>query len=873
MNLTLGILAHVDAGKTTLSEAMLYASGTIHRLGRVDSRDTYLDGGEQERLRGITITAKQASFSLPGGVEVTLIDTPGHTDFASEAEAVLPVLDCAILLISRSDGVTAHTETLWRLLARHRVPVMVFVNKTDLAGQEEGEILRALRAAFGSGFLDAREGLFGEEAALCEEALTEEYLETGGLSEASVRGAIAKRKMFPCFFGSALKMDGVAALMDALARIAPRFVPPPEGAMLGGKVFRIAYDGKGNRVTHLKLTSGCIKARSVLTLHRKNGERVEEKIDRMALQVGKGEQVVETLVAGQVAMLTGLTATQVGMGIGCEESAPEATLRPVMSYRMALPTGCSAYEWLPRLKRLEEENPLLALTYEERTGEIRIHLTGEVQLEVLEAEILRRFGLAVRFDAGSLLLRETITRTVEGVGHFEPLRHYAEVHLLLEPLGQGEGLQIASSCPPNLISMGWQRGILDVLRAQTLTGVLTDSPLTDMKITLISGRAHPKHTEPGDFAEAAGRALRQGLMRAESVLLEPYYEFRLALPGECLGRAMTDLEMRGARFEAPTEESGGFVLCGVAPVAAMRDYLPEIPAYTRGRGRISVRPGPYLPSERQAALVAERGYRAEADPAHPADSIFCKNGAGYSVPWQMAEGMMHVPTRRRARSAQKREENRSKRAARRGNDFEAEERELLAIFERTYGPIRRKSAPEKKQVMAQAVEEGVLMEPIREYVLVDAYNVIFSWEELREAAEESLDLARSMLLHMLINYQGYRGCRLIVVFDAYRTAGGRGSVEETDGVWVVYTKEAETADTFIERVCYRLGQSGKERRRVRVVTSDGPEGLIVLGSGASRVASDSFREEVLRVSEEIRELLDALGKARGENTEEAEGRP
>lgn len=859
MKITLGILAHVDAGKTTLSEAMLYASGTIHRLGRVDNRDTYLDSGEQERKRGITITAKQAAFSLRE-TSVTLIDTPGHTDFASEAEAVLPVLDCAILLISLADGVTAHTETLWRLLGKHRVPVMVFINKTDLPGMERRELLAKLCASFGQGFLDATDCLDGEEAALCSERLMEQYLEEGVLTDDAIREAIAERKLFPCFFGSALKMQGVDRLLDALERYAPT---APEGlsdAMLGARVFRIEHDDKGNRITHLKVTSGTLRARSVLTLRTKKGDRIEEKIDRITVLSGKSDKVCESAEAGTVAAVTGLSASYVGQGIGCEGDAEEAQLRPVMSFRLVLPSGCGAFAWLPKLKQLEEENPLLQLTWVERTGEIRISLTGEVQLEVLTEEIRRRFGIAVRFDGGGILYQETIRKTVEGVGHFEPLRHYAEVHLLLEPLPRASGLQIASSCPPDRLSMGWQRSILDLLRGQVLTGVLTNSPLTDMRITLISGRSHPKHTESTDFAQAAIRALRQGLMRADSVLLEPYYAFRLALPAESLGRAMNDLDGMGAICEPPVEENGGFVLFGQAPVSRLREYLPEIPSYTRGRGRVGVRPGDYFPCAGQDAVIAAIGYNPEADPDHPADSIFCKNGAGYSVPWQQAEGMMHVPTRRRERSAERREQDRIRKAVRGGRDFDAEDRELMAIFERTYGKIRPRKLSEPRRITASAPSSASSpVEPAVEYLLVDAYNVIFSWEELREAAEESLDLARSMLLHLLMNYQGYRKCRLILVFDAYRTVGGSGVIEDMGGVYVVYTREAETADTFIERTAYLLGEGNqKQRRHVRVVTSDGKEQLIVLGSGAQRVSSELFREEVAKVSEEISEILERL---------------
>ncbi len=858
--ITLGILAHVDAGKTTLSEAMLYTAGTLHKLGRVDNRDTFLDNGEQERKRGITITAKHAAFSLKDA-NVTLIDTPGHTDFASEAEAVLPVLDCAVLLISPADGVTAHTETLWKLLARHRVPTFVFINKIDLPGRDPKQLLAELSRQFGQGFLDMSDGIDCEQAAMCSEALMEAYLAYDVLEDAQIRDAVANRAVFPCFFGSALKMQGVDRLLDALERWAPTPCSDREQGLLGARVFKISHDEKGNRLTHLKLTSGTLRARTPISLRSKKGEVTVEKVDRILVHDGKTEQVREEIGAGEVAVLTGLSATWVGQGIGWEAHAEEATLVPVTSYRVALPSGCGAFEWLPKLKKLEEENPMLRLAWVERTGEIRVSLTGEVQTEVLIEEIRRRFGITVRIENRSILYRETIRKTVEGVGHFEPLRHYAEVHLLLEPLERGAGLQIGSSCPPQKLSVGWQRSILDILHAQTLTGVLTNSPLTDMRITLISGRSHPKHTEAGDFMQATMRALRQGLMRAEALLLEPHYRFRLSLPTEALGRAMTDLDSMGGECEAPIEENGSFTLCGHAPVSALHEYLPLIPSYTHGKGRVFVKPGDYLPCPLQEEVVRAIGYRPEADPDHPADSIFCKNGAGYSVPWQQAEGYMHVPTRRRERSAEKREQDRRSRAKKAGRDFDAEDRELMAIFERTYGPIRRRKLSEPRRIAASeaaaaAIDDG----KVTEYLLVDAYNVIFAWEELRDAAEESLDLARNMLTHLMMNYQGFRGCRLILVFDAYRT-GGVGDIEDQGGVVVVYTREAETADSFIERTVYLLGETGKKQKRtVRVVTSDGAEQLIVLGSGAIRVSAEQFREEVARVDEEIAQILERLRK-------------
>ncbi len=866
MKTTLGILAHVDAGKTTLSEALLYRSGTIHRLGRVDHRDTYLDSGEEERARGITIKAKQAAFQVADR-QITLIDTPGHTDFASEAEAVLPVLDCAILLISLADGVTAHTRTLWTLLARHRVPVFVFVNKIDLPGRDKNEIITQLRETFGSGFFDCSGGFDEENCAMLSEELMEEYLVCGSISLDSRQKAVKNRLLYPVFFGSALKMIGVDDLLCALSTLSPAAPDSPPTAPLGAKVFRIEYDEKGGRITHLKLTSGSLKARSLITLRTKKGDPITEKIDRITVLDGKNPRVVEEIGAGDIAMLTGLTQTRVGQGIGIDREAPDATLLPVMSYRLRLPLGASAYEWMPKLRKLDEENPLLRLSYHERTGEIRICLTGEVQTEVLVADIERRFGISVQIDSGSLLYQETITKTVEGVGHFEPLRHYAEVHLLLEPLARGEGLKIASSCPPDRLAYTWQRCIMECLKNEVLTGVLTNSPLTDLRITLISGRAHPKHTETPDFVQATSRALRQGLMRAESLLLEPYYDFALTLPPDCLGRAMTDLDNLGGILAPPIEENGNFTLEGSAPVAKLREYLPEIPSYTKGMGHISLRPGEYRPVKEQEQIVSSFGYNPETDPDKPIDSIFCKNGAGYAVHWSQAEGMMHVPTRRHERSAERKAELRARKAARSGRDFDAEERELMAIFERTYGPIRRRSVPEKSKIVAENQANEPNIAPKTEYILVDAYNVIFSWEELREAAGDSLDLARSMLLHILANYRGYRGCRMIVVFDAYRT-GNEGKIEQIDDIFVVYTAQSETADAFIERVSYLLGAQKREGKTVRVVTSDGPEQLIVLGNGGIRVSSEAFREEVTRVSEEISDLLERLGRDRsGQNGE------
>lgn len=866
MKITLGIVAHVDAGKTTLSEAMLYTAGTIRHLGRVDNRDTYLDSEEQERKRGITVVAKQASFSI-GEKEITLIDTPGHMDFSSEAEAVLPVLDCAILLISRADGITAYTETLWRLLAQHAIPTFVFVNKFDLPGKTKEELLRELQGAFGQGFVDADEQIDAEEAAMCAEELMEEYLRCGSLSDERISEAIAARMLFPCFFGSALRLQGVSRLLDALERWAPGMPGGEECTMLGAKVFQIFHDDRGNRITRMKITSGTLRAKSTITVYSKNGKAVTEKVDRILIRQGKTERICDCAGIGSVVSVTGLNSTYVGQGIGCEEDAAEAQLRPTMSYRMVLPKGCSAYEWMPRLKKLEEENPLLQISWVARTEEIRVSLTGEVQIEVLTEEIGRRFGISVSFDEGSVLYQETITKTVEGVGHFEPLRHYAEVHLLLEPLPRGEGVQIVSACPPDRLAVNWQRNVLESLRAQTLIGTLTGSPLTDLRITLISGKAHPKHSESNDFAQAAQRALRQGLMRACPILLEPHYDFRMMLPEDALGRAMTDLALLGGSQDAPNEENGWFLLRGHAPVSAMRRYVSEIPVYTHGKGRVTLRVGSYYSCPAQDEIVQAIGYRPESDPDHPADSIFCKNGAGFSVPWQSAESYMHVPTRRsESRRAENSELGGGGCAKRKASEFQAEDRELMAIFERTYGPIKQRRLTEPRRIVWKKEAEPVkAASDAVEYLLVDAYNVIFCWEDLRNAAESSLDLARNMLLHLMMNYRGYRGCRLILVFDAYRISGGSGSIEEQGGVYVVYTREAETADSFIERVSYLLGEGSRRetsRSRVRVVTSDGKEQLIVLGNGAVRVSAEQFYEEVCQTDDDIARILNKLKQAK-----------
>ena len=853
--LVLGVLAHVDAGKTTLSEALLYQSGAIRRLGRVDHRDAFLDTDEMERERGITIFSKQAEFPL-GDLAVTLLDTPGHVDFSAEAERVLQVLDCAVLVVSGSDGVQAHTRTLWRLLERYAVPTFLFINKMDLAGTDREALLSELKARLDSGCVDFSlppEAL-AEEAAVCDEALLERYLETGEMAEEDLTDLIRRRKLFPCLFGSALKLEGVEALLEALRRHGPLRAYPEA---FGARVFKVSRDARGARLTWMKVTGGVLRAKDLLTNRRPDTpeeEVWEEKADQLRLYSGEKFQPVDSAPAGTVVAVTGLSRALPGQGLGHETAWTVPALEPVLAYQMQTEADPSAA--LKALRLLEEEDPQLRVSW--TTGAVRVQLMGEVQTEILQRRLRERFGIEAQFGAGRVVYRETIAAPVEGVGHFEPLRHYAEVHLLLEPLPRGTGLHFATVCPEDQLDGHWQRLVLTHLWEKPHLGVLTGSPITDMKLTLTAGRAHEKHTEGGDFRQATYRAVRQGLMSAESVLLEPWYAFRLELPAAQLGRALNDVQQMGGEAEPPEALGEEAVLTGQAPVAAMGDYAKELAAYTRGQGRLSLRPAGYRPCGDPETVVGALGYDPERDVENTPDSVFCAHGAGYTVKWSEVPAQAHVVSgvRLSAPKAEEAKEPETRRSAAYAGTIE-QDKELQAIFERTYGAVKRRDFLPPKAPRRPASPEALERRPASrqpsgpEYLLVDGYNIIFAWDELKAVAQESLDAARKALCDLLCNYQGYRKCELIAVFDAYKVRGGQGSVEKYHNIHVVYTKEAETADAYIERATYELGK----RHRVRVATSDGPEQLIILGHGALRVSAAAFREEVEAVQGQIARIL------------------
>ena len=858
--LAVGILAHVDAGKTTLSEGLLYRSGSLRRLGRVDHQDAFLDTDPIERERGITIFSKQAILPL-GETAITLLDTPGHVDFSSEAERTMGVLDYAILVISGTDGVQGHTMTLWRLLKRYGVPVFLFINKMDLAGADRAALMAELKTKLDDGCVDVGDGTddgWLEEAAMCGESAMETFLETGTLPEEVLAGLIGERKLFPCCFGSALKLDGVDRLLGCLDRYTRQKAAPAE---FGARVFKIARDSQGNRLTYLKVTGGRLRVKDLLT-NRRPGlpeEKVwEEKADQLRIYSGEKFQTVEQAEPGTVCAVTGLGRTRPGEGLGFEPPGEEPALEPVLSCQVLLPEGQDPYTAMAKLRQLEEEDPQLRLVWNEQLREIHIQLMGQIQLEVLRRLAQERFGLELSFGPGSIVYRETIAAPVEGVGHYEPLRHYAEVHLLLEPLPRGSGLRLGTACPEDVLEGRWQRLILTHLEEKIHLGVLTGSPVTDLSITLTAGRAHEKHTEGGDFRQATYRAVRQGLMEAESILLEPWYDFRLELPSEHVGRAMSDLQRMGGRTDPPETLGTEVVLTGSAPVAGLGDYAREVTAYTRGRGRLSCVFKGYEPCGDQAAVVEALGYDPERDLENPADSVFCAHGAGYVVKWDQVPGMAHVSSGIDFTTEEEPEAPvPAGGSARRSWAGSLEEdKELQAIFERTYGKVEREAfrpAPKPARTSLDGEKYRILeQERGPEYLLVDGYNIIFAWEELKAVAQDNLDAARQMLMDLLSNYQGFRKCEVILVFDAYKVPGSTREVSHYHNIHVVYTKEAETADAYIEKATFELS---KQRRRVRVATSDGAEQLIILGHGALRLSASIFRQEVEQTAGQIAAIL------------------
>ena len=863
--LVVGILAHVDAGKTTLSEALLYCSGSLRKLGRVDHQNAFLDTESLERERGITIFSKQASLQW-GDMELRLMDTPGHVDFSAEAERTLQVLDCAVLVINGSDGVQGHTRTLWRLLEKYSVPVFVFVNKMDLTGTDRGKLLEELKRSFGDGCVDfaAEDEERAEQIALCHEDALAEYLDGGVICDETVTALVGARKLFPVRFGSALKLEGVEECLTDMERYGPPLRPLSGFA---ARVYKVSRDPQGVRLTWMKITGGTLRVKETLDAPRpgSSDDNRQEKVDQIRLYSGQKFQLAEEVSAGTVCAVTGLSNTWPGQGLGLETDADAPVLEPVLSYRVLLPPEIPAHTALQKLRLLEEEDPQLHLTWDETTRQIGVQLMGTVQMEVLQRLIADRFGMAVTFGAGDVVYRETIAAPVEGIGHFEPLRHYAEVHLLLEPGEPGSGLQFGSAVSQDELDLNWQRLILTHLAERQHRGVLTGSPITDMKITVIAGRAHLKHTEGGDFRQATWRAVRQGLMQAESVLLEPWYEFRMELPTENVGRAMTDIQQMGGETQPPEMAGEETLLIGSAPVSALRDYAAELTAYTRGRGRLHCMPCGYRPCGDQKAAVAERGYVPERDVDNPADSVFCDHSSGGIVPWDQVPQMAHIPPMRMRREeapAQTVPAQRTERRSAPSGGFE-QDKELQAIFERTYGAVRRRGMLPMEQVRRQEqLAERRHIKPRNtgpEYLLVDGYNIIFAWDELKAVARDNLDAARKNLMDVLSNYQGFRQNIVIVVFDAYKVSGNPGSVEKYHNIDLVYTKESQTADAYIEKATYELGRN----HRVRVATSDNTEQLIILGHGALRVSASAFREEVESVEGQIAALLRRSNSAGG----------
>lgn len=862
--LVIGILAHVDSGKTTLSEAMLYRAGALRRLGRVDHRDAFLDTDALERSRGITIFSKQALLSLPEA-ELTLLDTPGHVDFSSEVERALQVMDYAILVISGTDGVQSHTETLWRLLERYQVPVFVFINKLDLAGADRAARMDELRRRFGSGCVDLSAAGSSDDLALCSEELFETITSGGTPDDAQLADAVARRELFPCFFGTALRLEGVDELLDALQRLTR---PLPGRREFGARIFKVTRSDSGERLTWLKVTGGELKVKAELSSRPDARRAWRGKADQLRLYSGAKFSLVSTAEPGTVCAVTGLTDSYAGEGLGFEPDAAAPALEPVLRYRVLLPAGCDETAALRQLRELEQEDPMLHVVWDEHLGEVHLQLMGEVQLEILQSLIERRFGLRVEFDEGGILYKETISARVEGVGHYEPLRHYAEVHLLLEPGEPGSGIQLGSACREDSLAANWQRLILTHLVEKAHRGALTGAPLTDVKITLAAGRAHPKHTEGGDFRQATYRAVRQGLRTAAAqgacVLLEPWYEFSLRLPQESVGRALADMPRLHAEFEPPASEGDMALISGKAPVAALRGYAREVAAYTRGRGQLSCLPGGYAPCHNTDEVIAASGYDIDADTANTADSIFCSHGAGVLVRWDEVPEHMHIPSvlaRDERLSRGPAEDGGMPSRAARAADYRsalAADKELMAIFERTYGPIRRDPVQAMRTVKRRPTAESQARRaPSRpqlegpEHLLVDGYNVIFAWDELKALAADNLDAARQRLMDILCNYAGYRQCVPILVFDAYKVKGGEREVEQYHNLYVVYTKEAETADMYIEKATHEIAR----RYRTRVVTSDTTEQLIILGNGALRISSQAFEKEVRAVEAEIREFL------------------
>lgn len=854
--IVIGVLAHVDSGKTTLSEALLYQSGSIKKLGRVDHRDSYLDTFSLERDRGITIFSKQAVIKYKD-TQFTLLDTPGHVDFSAETERTLQVLDYAVLVISATDGIQSHTRTLWKLLSKYNVPCFLFINKMDLNGADQERIMVELKAKFSDGCVDfgcSDEPEFYENIALCDEKLLNQYYENNTVEKEDIIHAVKNRKIFPCSFGSALKLNGVSEFLQCLYDYTDM---PEYSDKFSAKVYKISED-KGQRLTHLKITGGRLRVREILQSDKNHNA---EKVNQIRIYSGEKFNTADEVSAGTICAVTGISFTRPGDGLGAEKNAGLPVLEPVFTYRMILPDGADTHTALEKMRILENEDPQLKVIWNERLGEIQVQLMGDIQLEILQSLLKERFGMHITFSKGNIIYKETISNTVEGIGHFEPLRHYAEVHLLMKPGKRDSGLIFKTDCKEDILDKNWQRLILTHLYEKTHIGVLTGSPITDMEITLVSGKAHPKHTEGGDFRQATYRAVRQGLRSAECLLLEPVYEFTLEVPAENVGRAMSDIQRMSGSFNAPETLGETSVISGTAPVSTMYDYARDVMQYTHGSGKLMCSLKGYEPCHNTAQVIEEIGYDCDGDTDNPCDSVFCSHGSGYIVRWNEVKSHMHLPGILSAPKNNLAVGNRQKvlSSYRNRDDLFALDKELMQIFEQTYGPIKNRSnhrgqnhftfteSTEKKKNKTAPLPryEGT------EYLLVDGYNVIFSWDKLKALAQDNIDGARNTLINILCNYQGYKKCEVILVFDAYKVKGNAREVEKVNNITIVYTKEAETADMYIEKASYKLAKNNK----VRVVTSDALEQLIILAGGALRVSSREFLYEIQQAEEDIRNII------------------
>lgn len=848
--ITVGITAHVDSGKTTLSEAMLYKCGQMRKLGRVDDGSSSLDTDTIERDRGITIFAHQAEFTA-GDTRIMLLDTPGHVDFSAETERTMSVLDYAVLVISGTDGVQSHTATLWKLLQQYEVPVFIFVNKMDLISADRSKVLDELRRRLSADCCDfsGADDEICENSATCCEELMERYLSSGRLSDADIAKAVSQRRIFPCCFGSALKMQGIERFVEILSR----FTAEPERISdFGATVYKIAYDPKGTRQTFLKINGGTLSVRVELTYYDQEGNEITGKISSIRFYSGEKFRIAERAEAGEICAVTGLSGTYPGQGIGASQDSAGAVLEPIMTYKVGLPETHSVYDILDDLRKLEDEDPQLHIVWNEQKREIHIQLMGAVQLEVLAQRIEMKYGYKVSFEDGAITYRETISAPVEGVGHYEPLRHYAEVHLLLEPLERGSGLVFCTDCPEDELERNWQRLIITHLKEKTHIGVLTGSPVTDMKITLRSGRAHLKHTEGGDFRQATYRAVRQGLRSAENILLEPYYDYELEIPNECVGRAISDLQHFGADFGQPEPSGDMSLIKGSAPVSEIGSYQLEVIGYTKGRGRLMCSFSGYRECHDAERVIADIGYNCDSDIENSADSVFCSHGAGYVVKWNEVTEHMHLPS---CMAKENTEQEVNEQRIRRFAEKVVSDEELMAIFERTYGKLQREPHRAFKKTKALRPDTNNIKLPQYEgpdYLLVDGYNIIFAWEGLKKIASESLDAARAELINIMCSYQGCTGYEIIVVFDAYKVKGKHRDVERYYNINIVYTKESETADSYIERVSHELSHD----HRVRVATSDGIEQMIILGNGAMRMSASELYKRYKAAEEALREYME-----------------